>query len=81
MNRRFLEALMGEICPTGHEWGARDVWRGEAEAVADEVRRDFHGNSIAVLNPGSDLRIMLAGHIDEIGLQISHINKEGYLFL
>lgn len=80
MKREFLAALMGEICPTGHEWGARKVWRAEADSIADGVRGDFHGNSIAVLNPDSRLRIMLAGHIDEIGLQISHINKEGFLF-
>ncbi|MCX6738074.1 MAG: M42 family peptidase, partial [Candidatus Parcubacteria bacterium] len=63
MKKRFLAALMGEICPTGHEWEARKVWREEARTIAHEVRGDFHGNSIAVLNPDADFRIMLAGHI------------------
>jgi len=80
MNKEFLTALMGEICPTGHEQNARDVWRREAATITDEVRGDFHGNSIAVLNPGRDLRIMLAGHIDEIGLQIHQIDKDGFLW-
>jgi len=80
MNREFLASLMSAIGPTGHEKQTAKIWRDEAEKFADEVYGDFHGNSIAVLNPGAEVRIMLAGHIDEIGLQISYINEEGFLW-
>jgi endoglucanase len=47
---------------------------------ADEVRVDLHGNAIAVCNPAGAPRIMLAGHMDELGFQVLHIDDKGYLY-
>jgi endoglucanase len=60
---------------------AARVWRDEAEKLADEVRVDVHGNSFATLNPSGAPRVMLAGHIDEIGLQVTYIDDDGYLYV
>ena len=38
-------------------------------------------NSIGVLNPQAEFKIMIAGHYDEIGLQVMYISKEGYLYV
>jgi putative aminopeptidase FrvX len=56
------------------------VWREEAGGFADDVTADVSGNSLAVLNPGGSPRVMLAGHIDEIGLMLTHIDDEGFLY-
>jgi len=45
----------------------------------DEVYKDVHGNQYAVRNPEGALRVMLAGHVDEIGLMINNIDDKGYL--
>src|SRR5262249_15445553 len=45
------------------------------------VRTDRHGNVIAVLHPGGQPRIMLAGHCDQIGLMVQYIDENGYLFV
>ena len=55
--------------------GAREapaarVWRTEARTFADRVDADVSGNSAAILNPDAAPRIMLAGHIDEIGVMV-----------
>jgi len=42
---------------------------------------DVNGNSFATVNPAGAPRVMLAGHIDEIGLQITHIDGDGYLYV
>jgi tetrahedral aminopeptidase len=76
----FFKRYMGTICPTGYEEEATTVWCREAEAFADRTWVDLHGNAFAVVNEGGSPRIMLAGHADEVGLQISYINKDGYLF-
>jgi len=76
----FLQRLMETICPTGYEEDACRVWREEAETFADRTWTDVHGNGIAVVNEGGNPRVLLAGHIDEIGLQITHINEQGYLY-
>jgi len=55
------------------------IWRGEAGAFAT-VSGDVMGNSIAVVNPEGSPTIMLAGHIDEIGVMITYIDNDGFLF-
>lgn len=77
----FLETLLDTPAPSGFEIAAARVWRAEAEKVADRVEADVSGNSLATLNPGGSPRVMLAGHIDEIGLIVSHIDDEGYLYI
>jgi endoglucanase len=77
----FLKTLLSTPGPSGDEAAAAKVWRDEARAFADEVRADVRGNSYAVLN-GADgaPRVLLAGHIDEIGLMVTHIDGEGFLW-
>ncbi len=77
----FLERLLDAPGPSGFETRAARVWRDEAATFADEVQVDVNGNSFAVVNPDGSPRVMLAGHIDEIGLQITHIDKDGYLYV
>lgn len=77
----FLERLLDTPAPSGFEIAAARVWRSEAEGIADEVAGDVSGNSTAVLNADGAPRVMLAGHIDEIGLMVTHIDDEGFLYV
>jgi endoglucanase len=79
-SRAFLEALVGAPGPSGYEGPVRRVWLAEAGRHADEVRVDVHGNAIAACNPGGSPRIMLAGHMDELGFQVLHVDDKGYLY-
>lgn len=76
----FLKKLLDTPGPSGFEAAPARVWREEVKRFADEVRADVHGNSIGVVNAKGAPRLMLAGHIDEIGLQITHIDDDGFLF-
>jgi endoglucanase len=76
----FLKKLLDTPGPSGFEAAPARVWRDEVQGFADEVRADAHGNSIAVVNPKGTPRLMLAGHVDEIGLQITHVDDEGFLY-
>lgn len=75
----FLKRLLDAPGPSGFEAAPARVWRAEAESFCDAVSTDVSGNSTAVLNPEGAPRIMLAGHIDEIGLMIVHIDDDGFL--
>jgi len=77
----FLKRLLDAPGPSGFEIEASRVWRVEAESFSDRVDADVNGNSLAVVNPGGTPRIMLAGHIDEIGLIVTHVDEEGYLYV
>src|SRR3989475_4106719 len=76
----FLKRLLDTPGPSGFETAPARVWRDEVKTFADQVTADVHGNSVAALNPKGAPRLMLAGHIDEIGLQITHVDDEGYLY-
>ncbi len=75
----FLKTLLDTPGPSSFEAAPARVWRKEAESLADEVRADVAGNSYATLNPSGRPRVMLAGHIDEIGVMVTHIDDDGFL--
>ena len=77
--KKFLSELVNSIGPSGYEGDVADVWRAEARTFADTVETDVHGNSRAVINPGGGIRVMLAGHYDEIGFLVTHIDDQGFL--
>lgn len=77
---KFFERLMDTIGPSGFENETSKVWADEARTFTKDVWRDQHGNTFARLNEGGHPRIMLAGHVDEIGLQITHIDERGFLY-
>jgi putative aminopeptidase FrvX len=78
----FLTALLDAPGPSGFEAAPARRWRSEAQGFADEVRVDVNGNSFATLHGGAAGRppVMLAGHVDEIGLMVVHIDDQGYLW-
>ncbi len=77
----FLASLLDAAAPSGFEVDAARLWRAEAESFADSVSTDVTGNTFATINPDGRPRVMLAGHIDEIGLQITHIDEDGFLYI
>ena len=76
----FLKAIVNVPSPSGYEERAAEIYRGYTEQYADEIRTDVHGNVAAILNPAADMRVMLAGHMDEIGFIIHYISDEGMIF-
>ena len=76
----FLKRLLATPGPSGFEQAPARAWRAEVEAFADEVTVDVAGNSVAAVNTAGRPRVMLTGHIDEIGFMITHIDDEGYLY-
>jgi endoglucanase len=79
--RDLISRLLDARGPSGFETRAAAVWREEAESFADDTWTDVHGNSFAAINEGGAPRVMLAGHVDEIGLMIHHIDDQGYLWV
>jgi len=76
---KFLKDLLETPTPTGSETHGQALVTQYMKQYADKVTMDVHGNVIGVLNPDAPLRVMLAGHCDEIGLMVQYISPEGYL--
>ncbi len=76
----FLKQILDTPGPSGFESAPARVWRAEASKFA-RVSGDVAGNSIAVANPDGSPTIMLAGHIDEIGVIVNYIDDDGFVYV
>jgi endoglucanase len=73
----LLDDLLRTGAPSGYEAPAAAVWR-EAASFA-EPSADGLGSSIATVGEGAPL-LAVVGHIDEIGLVLTHIDEKGFLY-
>jgi putative aminopeptidase FrvX len=76
---QFFRSLLEAAGPSGDERAAARVWRGYAEGFAD-VRVDGLGSSFAAVNNGASPHVAVFGHIDEIGLVVTHVDDEGFVW-
>ncbi|MBI5707104.1 MAG: M42 family metallopeptidase [Armatimonadetes bacterium] len=76
----FLKEIVNTPSPSGYEERAAEVYRAYTGPFADKVTTDVHGNVAAILNPDAKMKIMLAGHMDEIGFIVHYIDDQGYLY-
>src|SRR4051794_34040210 len=76
----FFKKLLETPSPSGYERPVQELVRQYVADVADRVTTDLHGNVIAVKNPDAPLRVMFAGHCDQIGMLVQHIDAEGFLY-
>ncbi|HLY50219.1 MAG TPA: M20/M25/M40 family metallo-hydrolase [Solirubrobacteraceae bacterium] len=76
----FLTSLLTAVGPSGYETAPATVWRDYCKGFTDDVHADKVGSSYARVPGKADgPRLAVVGHIDEIGLHVTHIDKEGFL--
>ena len=78
--KKFFQDILETPSPSGYEQPVQEIVRKYVASFADEVRTDLHGNVIASCNVKAPLRVMFAGHADQIGLIVSHINDNGFIY-
>ena len=81
--KKLLQTLTETFGPSGYEDEVRKIVRSEVESLADEIRVDTLGNMIVRKRPtkaAQDARkIMVAAHMDEIGVIASHVDENGFI--
>lgn len=76
----MLKELTDAKGPSGNEKEPREVMKRYIEPYADEVQTDSLGSLIAVKKGKADgPKVMIAGHLDEIGFMVTRIDNEGFL--
>ncbi len=78
--KEFFVQLVETPGVSGYEQRVQELVRSYAADFVDDVRTDLHGNVILAKNPAAPVRVMLAGHADQIGLIVSSIDDDGYLY-
>lgn len=76
--KQLLEKLICAHGVSGDEQEIRQVIQREVEGLADEITEDVLGNLI-VHKKGAGSRLMLAAHMDSIGIIVTHIEESGFL--
>ena len=81
--KQLLKTLTETYGPSGYEDAVRKVILEEVKPLADEISVDALGNLIVRKKPSAGAKnpkkIMLAAHMDEIGVIASHIDKNGFV--
>ena len=77
-NQTLLHRLLETPGPSGFESRVAQVWADAARDFAS-VLHDPHGNVYATIGRERGLKVMLCGHLDEIGLMISQIGEKGFV--
>lgn len=79
MNKEFLYKLLDNMSVSGHEIPLQKMVMEEMTPYCDKIETDYTGNVTSILNPDASFKVMFAGHIDEIGLIVTHITSDGLL--
>jgi len=81
--KKLLQTLTETFGPSGYEDDVRKIVRNEVEALADDVRVDSLGNLIvrkrATRTARETKKVMIAAHMDEIGVIVSHVDENGFV--
>jgi len=79
--KELIKSLVEAFGPSGSEDRVRDLIAAEVGKVASSVRTDALGNLIATVGSkgAGGRRVMLAAHMDEIGIVVSHIDAKGFV--
>ena len=75
----FLKSIEETPSVSGFEQPVARVIRKRMARFADTVTTDVHGNVTAILNPKAAVKVMLAGHMDQIGFLVNYIGDAGYV--
>ncbi len=76
----FFKAIVNVPSPSGFEEKAAELYRQYTKDFADEIKTDVNGSVWAIANPQAEMKIMLAGHMDEIGFIVHYIDENGLLY-
>jgi putative aminopeptidase FrvX len=79
--KELIKTLVETVSPSGYENPIRQVIRNEVEGLVDELRVDNLGNLICRKGQGTPQgsKIMLAAHMDEIGVMATHVDDKGFV--
>ncbi len=79
MNKDFLKTLLSTVSVSGNEEANQENALLFAKDFAETQEVDAVGNTISGYNTASPFRVMLSGHMDEIGFRVTEIDERGFL--
>ncbi len=79
MSKELLAKLVNADGVAGVEQEVRDIMAGEL--IDFEISGDNIGSFVAYKKGKSNVKLMLAGHLDEVGFMVARITEEGFIYM
>lgn len=79
MNKELLKEIISTPSPSGREYLLQRKIKKYMKEFVDEQISDDQGDLINIINPNSNIKVLLAAHIDEISLIVDGYNSNGTL--
>ena len=75
----FLRKYLNNASPTGFEADGQKLWLQYIKPYIQEWHLDNYGTAYGVINPGTDYKVVIEGHADEISWFVNYITEEGFI--
>ena len=79
-NSSSFHELLNTCSPSCREYESATIFKTWLSTAHCQTSTDILGNVTGCINPQSEYKILLTAHMDEVGLQITHINSNGLIF-
>ena len=80
-SQKFLEKYLNNYSPTGFETPGQKLWLEHVRDYIDDHVVDNYGSVAGIINPGSDYKVVIEAHADEISWFVHYITKNGFIYL
>jgi putative aminopeptidase FrvX len=78
-SEKFLKNYLNNASPTGFEAPGQKLWLEYITPFIDEWKIDNYGTAYGIINPGTDYKVVIEGHADEISWYVNFITEEGFM--
>ena len=78
-SEKFLRTYLNNASPTGFEAPGQQLWLQYLQPYIDEWQVDNYGTAYGIINPGTDYKVVIEGHADEISWFVNFITDEGFI--
>ncbi len=75
----FLRKYLNNASPTGFEAKGQKLWLEYIKPYIHEWQLDNYGTAFGIINPGTDYKVVIEGHADEISWFVNYITEEGFI--
>lgn len=78
---QFLRNYINNPSPVGFEAAGQKLWLNYLTPFVDDSFTDPYGSAVGVINPGTNFKVVIEAHADEISWFVNYITNEGLIYL
>jgi putative aminopeptidase FrvX len=80
-SKKFLESYLNNASPTGFESSGQKLWLDYIKPYIDDSFSDVYGNTVGIVNPKADYKVVIEAHADEISWFVNYISEKGLIYV